>query len=294
MSWSWDHLRYFLALAESGTLSGAAKGLDVSHSTVQRRVRSFEDELQTHLFDHTNQGYELTAAGESLYAEAVKMRVTMEAISREITGVDKKIEGEVSITSTDTLSSCVLPSIVANIKSDYPSLRLIVRTENSLSDINHRESDIAIRTGFKPPENLIGRKVGEIQFAMAASSSYIAAHGLTAFPEDVSDQSFIVLDESFAHTWFYQWLDKRLQRKANNITVSSSFIVAAELAKYGVGITLLPKYLIKEEDHLLELKIEEDLPTSDLWVLSHVDLRDVEKVRLVRQRLHEELSRFFS
>jgi len=294
LSWSWDHIRFFLALAEQGTLSSAAKSLDVSHSTVQRRVRSFEEELQTHLFDHSSQGYRLTTAGESLYAEALKMRVTMEAISREITGVDKKIEGEVSITSTDTLTSYVIPSIVANIKVDYPSLQFVIRTENSLSNISHRESDIAIRTGFEPPENLIGRKVGQIQFAMAASSSYLASHGLNEFPDDVSTYSFIVLDESFAHTWFYQWIDKRLQRTTNNITVATSFIAAASLAKAGIGITLLPKYIIDQEEHLVELKVKEKMGISDLWVLSHVDLRDVEKIRLVRQRLHKELSEFFN
>lgn len=294
MSWSWDHIRFFLALAEHGTLSSAAKSLDVSHSTVQRRVRSFEEELQTQLFDHTTQGYALTAAGESLFAEALKMRVTMEAISREITGVDKKIEGEVSITSTDTLTSFVIPAIVASIQADYPSLRFVVRTENSLSNISHRESDIAIRTGLQPPENLIGRKVGEIRFAMGAAPAYIERHALSAFPEDVTDYSFVLLDESFAHTSFYQWFNKRLQGKARNITLTSSFIAAAALAKAGVGITLLPHYIIDQEDHLVELKVDENLPTSDLWVLSHVDLRDVEKIRVVRQRLNKELSRFFA
>jgi len=294
LSWSWDHIRFFLALAEHGTLSSAAKSLNVSHSTVQRRVRSFEEELQSHLFDHTTQGYALTAAGESLYAEALKMRVTMEAISREITGADKKIEGEVSITSTDTLSSFVLPSIIANIKADYPSLRFVIRTENSLSNISHRESDIAIRTGFQPPENLIGRKVGEVRFAVAASTSYIANHGLSAFPDNVSEHSFIQLDSSFSHTTFHQWLDKRLNNMACDVTFSSSFIAAAALAKAGVGIAILPSYIIDQEDQLVELKINENIPASDLWVLSHVDLRDVEKIRVVRQRLHEELSRFFS
>ena len=294
MSWSWDHIRFFLALAEHGTLSSAAKSLGVSHSTVQRRVRSFEEELQTHLFDHTNQGYAFTTAGNSLFSEALKMRVTMENISREITGVDKKIEGEVSITSTDTLTSFIIPRIVAEIKADYPSLKFVVRTENSLSNISHRESDIAVRTGLEPPENLIGRKVGEIRFAMAASPAYIASHGLNAFPDNVADNSFILLDESFAHTTFYQWLDKRLQTMANNVTITSSFISAAALAKAGVGIALLPHYMLNQEADLVELEVNNSIPKSDLWVLSHVDLRDVEKIRVVRQRLHKELSRFFS
>ncbi len=294
LSWSWDHIRFFLALAEHGTLSSAAKSLNVSHSTVQRRVRSFEEELQAHLFDHASQGYTLTAAGESLYAEALKMRVTMDTISREITGADKKIEGEVSITSTDTLCSFIIPAIVANIKADYPSLRFIVRTENSFSNISHRESDIAIRTGLEPPDNLIGRKVGEIRFAMAASPAYIANHNLNAFPENVNDHRFIILNDGFSHTSFYQWLDERLQSKVCDITQTTSIIAAAALAKAGVGMALLPQYIIDQEDQLVELAVEDNIPKTDLWVLSHVDLRDVEKIRVVRQQLHKELPRFFS
>ena len=294
MSWSWDHIRFFLALAEHGTLSSAAKSLNVSHSTVQRRVRSFEEELQAHLFDHANQGYTLTAAGESLYAEALKMRVTMETISREITGADKKIEGDVSITSTDSLSSSVIPTIVANIKADYPSLKFIVRTENSLSNISHRESDIAIRTGLQPPENLIGRKVGEIRFAMAASPAYLQSHKISAFPDEVDDHSFVLMNENFAHTTFFQWLDNRLHSKACDVTQTTSLVAAAALAKAGIGMALLPRYMIDQEEQLIELEVDDDLPKTDLWVLSHVDLRDVEKIRVVRQRLHKELSRIFS
>ncbi|NND90135.1 MAG: LysR family transcriptional regulator, partial [Granulosicoccus sp.] len=78
MSWNWDHMRFFLALADAQTLVSAARQLDVSHTTVLRRIKSFESELGSRLFEHVHHGYRLTMEGESLYAEAVKMKHVME------------------------------------------------------------------------------------------------------------------------------------------------------------------------------------------------------------------------
>ena len=129
---------------------------------------------------------------------------------------------------------------------------------------------------------------------MAASPAYIANHNLNAFPENVNDHRFIILNDGFSHTSFYQWLDERLQSKVCDITQTTSIIAAAALAKAGVGMALLPQYIIDQEDQLVELAVEDNIPKTDLWVLSHVDLRDVEKIRVVRQQLHKELPRFFS
>lgn len=293
MNWNWDHIRFFLALAEHGTLSLAAKSLGVSHSTVLRRIRAFEDQLQSQLFDHTHKGYSLTVAGKSLFDEAIKMQGTLSALSREISGADNQLEGEIVLTTTDTLSRYVLPKLMAKLTRKYEGIRFSLYMANQMSDVSNREVDIAIRTCKIPPDNLIGRKVGEIKFSAVASRSYIKQHGLTSFPNTLAEHRSIILNESYASAPFYQWFDKQLSQQ-DRCTKVNNFLCAAALAREGMGITVLPSYMLAKEPTLVALSTTSDISSNDLWVLSHADLRDTKKVRVVRQYLYDELPRFLS
>ena len=287
-SWNWDHIRYFLALAEHGTLSLAARSLDVSHTTVLRRIRAFEDQLQSQLFDHTNTGYRLTDAGKILFAEAQTMHRILTALSREISGADNQMEGEVVLTTTDTLAIYVMPKLLAKLSRKYEDLRFTLNMSNRLNDIGDRDVDIAVRTCKQPPDNLIGRKVGEIKFSAAASRSYAKKHGISSFPKNVANHRFITLNEAYSSAPFYQWLDKRITGCVS-ITTVNNFLCASVLAREGMGITVLPSYMLARETTLIELKTRDEISQNDLWVLSHADSRDTEKVRVVRQYMYDTL-----
>jgi DNA-binding transcriptional LysR family regulator len=288
MNWNWDHIRFFLALAEEGNLSRAARLLNVSHTTVLRRIRSFENQLESQLFSHTHAGYCLTESGQTLFNEARKMRGTLRELSREISGADNQLSGEVVITTTDTLARHVLPKILAKLSDKYVDLRFSLHMVNRLEDISNREADIAIRTCKTPPENLIGRKVSEIGFSCVASRSYIKKHKLAGFPKHVSKHRFIMLNDSYSAAPFYQWLEKKSKASTNVVRVNN-FLCAAALAREGMGITVLPSYMLAKETTLQSLKTRDQISRNDLWVLSHVDLRATEKVRVVRQYLYDAL-----
>ena len=133
MNWSWDNIRYFLAVAKNSTLVDAARELGVSHTTVQRRVTAFEKQLQSQLLARTKQGYKMTAAGELLFEEASKISDSISSLSRKISGKETELTGPVVITSTDTLCSLNLPEIVGKIISQYPGLDITVDLSRSMS-----------------------------------------------------------------------------------------------------------------------------------------------------------------
>lgn len=289
---NWDNIRFFLALAKNKTLSGAGKELGVSHSTVQRRINAFERELNTHLFNRTESGYVKTAAGDALYREATQVQSTLNAISRQISDADDLTSGEVIITSTDTLSYFLLPEIVQVCNQKYPDLMIHLEMINSMSDMQNLQADIAIRTCQEPPANLIGRKIGSIEFAACASKEYIRAHNLKRFPERTADCHFVMLDKSYSDTQFYQWLDERVETRSK-VTVTNGMLSAARLCAAGLGISLLPTYLLKSLSELQDLPCDGEPVTNDLWILSHPDLRDTARVRAVRQLLYDHLTPWF-
>jgi DNA-binding transcriptional LysR family regulator len=290
-TWNWDQIRFFLALAEHKTLSMSARSLNVSHTTVLRRIRSFEDQLQAQLFTQTRSGYRLTQAGHTLFAEANKMRSTVTALSRNISGADNQMAGEVAITTTDTLARYIMPKILTKLSTKYKDIRFSLFMSNTLNNIDDREVDIAIRTGRQPPESLIGRKVGEVKFRVVASRSYIKKHGLKSFPKNVAEHRFVVLDESYSGAPFYQWFKKRIHNRAHCTTVSN-FLCAAALAREGMGIAVVPSYMLSGEATLVALQTHGVIAPNDLWVLSHSDLRDTERVRVVRQYLYDQLPKY--
>jgi len=162
--WNWDHLRYFLALAEHGTLTAAGRQLDVSHSTVLRRIRAFENSLKTRLFEHTSTGYYLTSAGNELHEQAKQMQFTLDAVARDISGADQEIAGEVVIATTDSLSYLLLPEVLKELSDLHNDISFKVLMGVQMRKIEDREVDIAIRTSKEPPESVIGRQVGKINF----------------------------------------------------------------------------------------------------------------------------------
>jgi DNA-binding transcriptional LysR family regulator len=104
---SWDSFRYFLAVARTGTLSAAANQLRIEHTTVGRRIRMREDELKSPLFCRSNQGYELTDAGQRLLrtAEVVESAV----VSAKATAVgEQQIAGTVRVGAPDGFGTIFL------------------------------------------------------------------------------------------------------------------------------------------------------------------------------------------
>ena len=120
----WDDLRYFLAVARSGSLSGAARSLGVNHSTVFRRIQGFEKKVAVRLFDRLPTGYALTVAGDDMLASAEKISAEIDTVDRRLTGRDLKLNGPLVVTTTNTLAYRFLFPHLGNFKAEYPGIAL--------------------------------------------------------------------------------------------------------------------------------------------------------------------------
>ncbi|MFK7859557.1 MAG: LysR family transcriptional regulator [Granulosicoccus sp.] len=290
--WNWDHLRFFLALADRVTLSAAGRELGVSHTTVLRRVKAFESSLQTRLFEHTSAGYVLTAAGSSLLAHASKLKRSLDAAACDITRADHDMAGEILIATTDSLAFNLMPPLVRELTELYPELKLKIQMGSRARNMQNREADIAIRTCKEPPDNLVGRQLGYVKFSACASRDYIQRHSLDGFPRSTDNNQFIVLDRSFEGVPFYEWMRERIGAMTRTVEVNN-FLIAKAMCSAGVGITVLPSYMLDDESGLQELSAGQPIAQNSLWMLTHSDLRDTARMRVVRQFLYDALSKQF-
>ena len=170
----WNDLRYLLAVAEHGSLSGAARALTVNHSTVLRRIGRFEDQLAVRLFERLPSGYALTAAGEALANSARQISEAVTSVERRIVGQDLRLSGQVRVATTDTLALFVLPAMVARFRAAHPEVQIELAAGNLQADLTRRDADVAVRPTQRPPDHLLGRKVCRVAYAPYAAQSYLA------------------------------------------------------------------------------------------------------------------------
>src|SRR3546814_6450365 len=104
----WDHLKFFLAVARTGQLTTAAKGLKVDNATVARRIRALETALDARLFDRNPKGYSLTEVGQRLLPSAEAMETTTLQAQAQLQGGDDSLEGVVRLGAPDGFGSFFL------------------------------------------------------------------------------------------------------------------------------------------------------------------------------------------
>jgi DNA-binding transcriptional LysR family regulator len=181
----WDDLRYALAIARAGTLSGAAEALGVSHTTVGRRIRALEEGLGVRLFDATPEGFQPTEAGADLVAVAERMETDSLALEGRILGRDARWTGALRVSVMELVFRAFRGAFVSFLER-YPGVDLTITATDDAVSLARREADVVLRLTNQPPEGLVGRKVGRLQFAPYAARSLVARIGeeapLGAFP----------------------------------------------------------------------------------------------------------------
>ncbi len=263
---NWDDLKIVLTVARQGSARSAANKLGIHHSTITRRIESFESAQKTRLFDRLPSGYALTIAGEELIQAATRIEDEINGVERCILGQDLHLRGDIRVTTVDGLAVHLLMPDLVRFMDLYPDVNLEVLFSSNLLNLTKREADVAIRVTDNPPEHLVGRKVVRYHCATYASDAYLRTHNL---PGDTTGVHWI--------GWDCPILDRDWVRKSEfpHIPVRGCFNnVMAQLAaaKAGMGIAHLPCFIGDGEPTLRRVPPGESSPCHDIWILTHKDL----------------------
>jgi DNA-binding transcriptional LysR family regulator len=284
-SLAWTDLQHVLAVADHGSLAAAARALGVNHTTVLRRVAAFEKSLGVKLFARAPTGYVLTAAGEEIAASARAMQETVHAIERKIAGRDLRLTGTVRVTTTDTLAVTLMPAALATFAGAHPAIQLELTTTTTMLDLRKRDADVAVRAATAPPQHLVGRRVGPIAFALYASPAYLAG---TPARRALEHHAWLAPDDSLASTSIASWMKRTLD--VTPVLRADTLTALANAAAAGLGVAALPCYLGDSLRKLSRIRgVIADLST-ELWVLTHEDLRRTARVRALTDHLVQALA----
>lgn len=281
-----NDLIYVAAVTQTGSLSAAARKLHVNHATVFRRIAQMEAALGVRLFERGAGRYVATPAGEELAAAGAAMEQTAERSLLKVVGRDLRPSGVVRITTTDSIASALLNPVLSLCRARHPQIALHIGIDNTTLDLTKRDADIAVRPTLNPPEYLVGKCIGPLAFAVYGSLDYLENNTAS----DLREHQWIGLGESQERHRSFQWLLKIIPLEQIGCRIDGFSSVARACAD-GLGLAVLPCFL---GDDLAPLRrMQEPIPSlaSELWVLTHPELRKTARIQTVFQFLHQELGK---
>ena len=286
----WNQARAFLATAEEGSLSAAARALGVTQPTLSRQVSALEEKLGITLFERGPRMTSLTSAGLEVLDHVRAMHEAAAKLSLSASGQSQAVAGLVRIATTDTLACCHLPNMLLRLRKIAPDIEVEIRTSNKLRDLLQREADIAIRHARPREPELIAKKVRTTSATLYASKDYLDRAGRPRDVGDLQKLKFIGVDTR--DTLIQPLKQKGLPLITSNFTVSAdSGLAAIELARKGLGVGL---FIADEVDQFPDLEIVwPDFKPFDvpIWLVTHRELHTSKRIRLMFDLISDYYSR---
>jgi len=283
---NWDNLRYVLMVSEKGSIAAAALELGVNRTTVLRRINIFQHDLNCRIFERGDSGYILTPEAEKMIGAAREVENTLFDMQRQIAGHELLLEGELRVTTTDTLMVSLLGPHLASFYRKHPHIVVDIVMTNNILDLSRREADIAIRPTQSLEAPLVGRRVSDIHFGIYASPDYFDSCQASS----PTEHQWIGFDTSLQSTQPAKWLEANVP-KSRVCLRGDSFIALKIAAENGIGVALLPHYLGNASAQLRRLPISVHELTTGLWLLTHPDLFRSSKVHAFMDHFEEGIHR---
>ena len=271
----WDDLRYFLSIAESGSIADAARELGVSYSTASRRLSVLEEALGVRLFDRLPAGYELTTAGKEILEPARRMEAEFDQLARGVLGRDARLAGRLRFATTDAFAKRFMPEI-AGFTRAYPQIEIDLLSTPAPAELAMREAEVAMLATNQPPEALVGRRLARLPSALYASTRYLEARKDL---DDLSAQAWVGWETSMRHIPAARWMRENVPDAHVAFRVATGVALLAAV-RDGVGIAHLICLLADSDPELRRIRPPEKSLETSLWLLTHEDLAATGRVRV--------------
>ena len=279
-------LEIVLAMVRGGTLAAAGERLGVDASTVFRALRRIELGLRQALFERSRAGYRATEVALALAAQGEQVEAALEAARAATQAGPEQVSGSVRISTTDSvLHGLVAPALRA-LATAHPLLEFELDTSNALVNLTRRDADIAVRATRRPPQHLVGRRVGLIRLAL-----YAARRGKVRRYADVEagKAPWVAVDDALPEHPSVAWRRRHFPKVQPAYRVDS-LLAAQELVAQGFGVALLPVFLARERRELVALTDPLEETGNELWILAHRDARHLRRVATVYAHLSQAIA----
>ncbi len=280
---NWDNLRYFVAVAKQGSLSAAARHLNVSQATVWRKIFQLESELSTSLFKASRTGYIMTPSGLKLLPLAEQMAVAAEEMSRSLQQ-PSALQGTVRLTAPDILATHLVRNVVQPLHTEQPGLVIELVTSSPSAPLSSRDTDVGILTNKSHSPQMIPLSQFKLPFALYGSTNYLA-HSICL--SDLAGYKLIDFDDDSEHLaptgWFKRAVTMERSFRSNNP------LARKKAAMAGMGLALLPSIYVDDSESLNKVVDESVIGALNLFLYINKERQAFPNVLEVSQYLQRVL-----
>lgn len=292
-SLDWSLVRAFLGVAETGSLSAAARRLNLSQPTLGRQIKQLEEQLGVRLFERQPRGFTLSETGATLLGPAQAMREAFGRFSLTAAGRDAQMRGTVRITASEVMARHALPALIAEMRAREPEIEIELAPSDTSENLLFREADIAVRMYRSTQLDIITKQIADAPVGVYAATRYLDRRGRPETPDDLLSHDIVGYDRD----------DRIIQgMRALGFPASrSSFAVRCddqntywELVRAGCGIGFTQQ-LVAEPDAAVE-RLLPDLPLGPLpvWLAAPEAMRSNPRIKRVWDMLEEGITKLFA
>ena len=285
----WDKLRIFHAAAEAGSFTHAGDMLHMSQSAVSRQVSALEADLGVKLFHRHARGLVLTEQGELLYRTAHDVLLKLDRVRTRLSDSKNQPEGVLRVTTTVGLGSTWLTARLREFLELYPHIQLDLILSDEELDLSMREADVAIRFRQPVQPDLIQRRLFTVHFHLYASPDYLKRRGQPTTLDDLDAHELLTYGmpaPSFLANM--NWLETVGRPPENprraRVRITNVYGLRKAVMR-GLGIALLPDYIVEEDRGLVQIPIASELPSFHTYFVYPEEMRQSARVTAFRDFL---------
>lgn len=288
-SLNWTLIQSFSAVAEAGSLSGAARKMGQSQPTIGRHIKSIEDILGVELFHRVPHGLTLTQAGLEILDHAREMQLAAAQLLLVAEGRSEDMRGTVRITASVVFSHFILPPVIAKIRAELPEIDIELVPSDTTENLIFREADIAIRM-YRPTQlDVITRHVADQEIGLYAAREYLNRVGRPQSMNEAMALDFVGLDKNDLIIRGMNELGLNVDRDFFPVRCDDQG-AHWHLVRAGCGVGATQRVIGDAESLVERILLDINLPALPVWLTAPDALRSNTRIRRVWDLLAEALA----
>lgn len=280
----WTLSRSFLAVAETGSLSQAARALGLSQPTLGRHIAEMEAALGLTLFTRVPRGVQPTEAALAILPHARAMRDAAANLALAAAGRDRALTGTVRITASRIVAFYLLPPMLADLRATHPGIEVELAPSDTSENLHFREADIALRMYRPTQDTVVTRHLTDLPTGLYAAHSQIARQGLPQTADDLLAMDFVGFDRSDLILRTMAGLGIKRQREDFALRCDDQ-LVYWQMVRAGLGVGGMQCLVGDADTAVVRIAPFLTLPTLPVWLTAPEALRQTPRIRAVLDHL---------
>lgn len=277
----WEGISEFVAVAELGSFTAAAKRLDISTAQVSRQITALEERHATRLFYRTTRKVSLTDIGRVYYQHCRQVMDGLDEANRALTELQNSPKGRLKLTAPITYGENMIAPLLHRFIQQYPALDVELTLSNAQLDLVSEGYDLAIRLGKLDDSSLMAKRLGSRVWHVCASPGYLEAFGT---PHTISELDSHNCLTGISHYWSFLQDGRKQHHKVSGNLHCNSGRALTDAALRGLGLVQLPDYYVKsyiDSGELVEVLENSRHADDGIWAVYPQNRHLSSKVRML-------------